>query len=155
MGIARKAKAVKPRAASEKAPAKIYHRFDAAFRVWGPDTDIKKLSAATGLQPSETHRKGDRRGKDQWNDSMWSFRSSCPETASLEEHLNSLLDRLAPVREKLLAAIPARSRGIFWCAHYTNAPEGLAGTVKLGVGVLKRLSSFEFDFALDTYSDCE
>lgn len=155
MGTARKAKAMKVRTTSQKAPAKIYHLFDAAFRVWGPDTDIKKLSASTGLRPSETHRKGDRRGKGQWEDAMWSFRSSCPEAASLEEHLNSLLDRLAPVREKLLAAIPAQSHGIFWCAHYTNAPKGLTGTVKLQAGILKRLANFGFDFTLDTYSDCE
>lgn len=155
MGTVRKAKTMKERAPWEKAPAKIYHRFDAAFRVWGPDTDIEKLSTATGLQPTEAHRKGDRRGKGQWEDSMWSFRSSCPETANLEEHLNSLLDRLSPVRKKLLAAIPAQSQGIFWCAHYTNAPEGLTGTVKLQIGILKRLANFGFDFALDTYSDCE
>lgn len=154
MGTARKAN-VKVRAASEKAPGKIYHRFDAAFRVWGPDTNVEKLSAATGLPPSETRRKGDRRGKGQWEDSMWSFRSSCPGTASLEKHLDSLLDKLAPVREKLLAAIPAHSQGIFWCGHYTNAAEGLAGTVKLPIRILKRLANFGFDFALDTYSDCE
>lgn len=133
---------------------RIYHHFDAAFRVWGPDTDIEALSNATMLRPSETHRKGDRRGKGVWEDSMWSFRSPRPETCGLEEHLEWLLDALEPLKGTLLNTIPPQSRGIFWCAHYTNAPEGLAGSTTLSAPMLKRLADFGFGFTIDTYADC-
>lgn len=143
-----------PKGNLKKGPSRIYHHYDAAFRIWGPDTDIDGLSSVTKLQPSETHRKGDRRGNGQWEDSMWSFRSMRPETSDLEEHLNCLLDVLEPVKEGLLKTTSARSQGIFWCAHYTNAPSGLAGTTILSSKILKRLGDFGFGFAVDTYSDC-
>ncbi len=154
MATPRKAEPMTPRGSTEKAQTRIYHRFDAAFRVWGQDADIERLSEATGLKPSESHRKGDRRGKGKWEDTMWSIRSKCPETADLETHLSALLDALEPLKRRLLAAIPARSQGIFWCAHYTNAPLGMAGTVRLSPQVLSRLARFGFEFSLDTYSDC-
>lgn len=157
MAASRKALTVKRSEPAKKSPAVIYHHFDAAFRVWGPDTDIDRLTSTTGLQPSETHRKGDRRGKGTWDDSMWSYRSQCPEAAPLEQHLNDLLNRLEPIKDRLQLplAIPPKSRGCFWCAHYTNASAGLAGTVALSTKLMSRLAAFGFELVIDTYSDCE
>lgn len=156
MAPTRKSQTMKPRKdGSKKSPALDYHHFDASFRVWGPDTDIEELSAITGLRPSETHRKGDRRGNGKWKDTMWSFRSTRPETSALEEHLNHLLDALEPLKDKIQRTIRARSRGLFWCAHYTNARDGNAGVTTLSAKILRRLADFGFDWAVDTYVDCD
>ena len=132
----------------------IYHHFDAAFRVWGTDTDIDALTVATKLNPSESHRRGDKRGNGKWEESMWSFRSTRPESSDLEDHLDHLLDILEPLKERILSAIPANSQPVFWCAHYTNASSGNAGVITLSPKLFKRLAALGFPLSVDTYSDC-
>jgi|SRR5579883_2442928 len=71
----------------------------AAFILQGRDLDPEGVTAAVGIQPSETWRSGDlvsdraiiRRKLDGWK-----VDSSLPLSSSLEEHVENVLGRLRP-----------------------------------------------------------
>lgn len=135
----------------------IYHRFDAAFRIWGPDFPIEEISAAIGIDPTEFHRNGEPRGKGKWEDTMWSFRLPADDNSGLEEQLSGLIDRISCKKSDLrvvLSRFPDCRAG-FWCAHYTNAPHGFAGMVTLSPNILNRLAELGFALSIDTYCDSD
>lgn len=69
----------------------------ASIRIFGVDLDLDSISNQVGIQPSESHRKGDRSlASRSYSEDMWRIDSPHPKTESLDVHLSWLRRVLLP-----------------------------------------------------------
>ena len=73
-------------------------RVSVSLRVFGDGLEPDEVSALLGCQPSRFHRKGD--GRPQGDPSIeptgaWILESLLPETAEIEDHVESLLSQIS------------------------------------------------------------
>lgn len=69
----------------------------ASIRIFGVDLDLDGISNQLGIQPSESHRKGDRSlTARSYSEDMWRIDSPYPKTVPLEVHLSWLRQALLP-----------------------------------------------------------
>lgn len=129
------------------------HHYEASLSVSGDIPDIEALTKATGIQPDQTHTKGQRKSNRLvWPDSLWAISSTLPITAGLEAHIDEIISRVEPhiAEIRRLAGIDAKI--FFWCAHYTDAEDGFCGGPALSARVLLKMGSLGIDFMLQTYA---
>ena len=100
-----------------------------SFRLTGDLLDPAAITEATGITPKASHRAGDLRPDTKrgtlppWTSGLWRISSEpgVSQTATLEEHLVHLLDRLEPVREPLLALAAEQQLEVdFFCGYFMH-----------------------------------
>ena len=69
-----------------------YFGYSATLRIFGDQLDLDGICCAMGLQPTASHRKGDRRGprSPPYKHDMWTLSSNVSEECFLAEHIDSL-----------------------------------------------------------------
>jgi hypothetical protein len=81
----------------------LYFRYDACLRIFGECLNMEEISDALKLHPTQTHRKGDRRGKMRpYEQDMWLFQPTMEESVPLHKHIDALWLALKPHKRYLL-----------------------------------------------------
>lgn len=120
----------------------------------GESLDTAALTSRTGLQPDNTHTKGDRKSdRLMWSDSLWEISSNLPISADLGAQIDELLSRIAPVIADIRKSATPDTKIFFWCAHYTDARDGFCGGPTLDARLLSKVGELGIDTALQTYAN--
>jgi len=123
-------------------------------RFVGEKVDPEIITSKLGIQPSETHVKGElskKRSKHAWSTGYWGIDSPCSPDQAFEKHIEVLLELLEP---KLLILQHLREEGIslsFYCGFFVNEPEGSFFT-RLNPVLLERLG--RIGASLDCWTYC-
>lgn len=81
----------------------LYFAYDACLRIFGERLNMEEISAALRLQPTKSHRKGDRQGKMRpYEQDMWLFQPAMEESEPLHRHIDALWLALKPHKQYLL-----------------------------------------------------
>src|SRR5262245_5031860 len=80
-----------------------YFCFCATIRIHGEDVPFDEISRRLGVQPTNTHRKGERRRPESmpFSDDAWHYQPPLDETEPLERHLDALWQVVEPEVEYL------------------------------------------------------
>lgn len=81
--------------------------FRVSLRIYGADLDPEAITRLMGLRPTHSHRRGDARPSGlptPYSQGVWHLQSDIGSQASLEEHLEWVISRLAE-REAVLREI--------------------------------------------------
>jgi hypothetical protein len=142
-----------------KQDEKVNQVFDASFRIIDNDLDPEQISSLLGIKPDHSHRKGEPNNKrtksgkviigHPYKTGIWNINSNLPETSSLEEHLNSLLDRLEPVGDKIKQLSIEGYRVDFYCACFTE--HEFQGGFDVGPDILERMGRMGIILGISTY----
>lgn len=75
--------------------AKTYFAFSASLRIFSEIPDLNKITKQLGIQPTRTHRKGDKAGPRSrgYPHDMWSYQVPLDEAEPLEKHIVALWDK--------------------------------------------------------------
>jgi len=78
--------------------------YSATLRIFGVIPDLGQLSASLGIEPTNVHRQGERRGERSpvFKHDMWSFTAAVAETEPLERHIDALWAAIKDKKEYLL-----------------------------------------------------
>lgn len=129
------------------------HQYEASFSVSGDIPDLQALTKLTGIQPDNTHIKGQRKSDRLiWSDSLWEISSKQPLTTELEDQIRELISRVEPFVAGIRRLVGDDAKILFWCAHYTDADDGFCGGPALSAQVLSKMGSLGIDFVLQTYA---
>ena len=76
----------------------LYFAYSAMLRIHGDELPFEAISKQLGLEPTNVHRKGERRGprSPPYPDDAWHFQPALPESAPLAEHIEALWTVLKP-----------------------------------------------------------
>jgi hypothetical protein len=82
----------------------IYFAYSATLRIFGEISSLEEISAGLDLQPSRTHRKGDKKGPRSpgFRHDMWSYSPTLDKSEPLAKHIDVLWEKLKPHKEYLL-----------------------------------------------------
>lgn len=132
---------------------KEIHEFDAELFVQarGSKIDSDSISKILGIRPTPTSQKWAKTPKF----GSWVLRSSRRRTATLQQHLESILRKVSPRRVRLLQKKMPRLRVLVRCAHYTNLDDGFCQGPILTARIVQKLSDYGADMTLDTYAGTE
>lgn len=102
-------------------PSPIYKHFRVWLRIYGDEVPLDQLTRTLGLQPSDQHRKGDRRspGATPWEHDMWSYRPPVDQVRPPSEHISALWDAIRPNIEYLRSLRPRLTVNVF-CGYRSN-----------------------------------
>ena len=126
----------------------------AALRIFTEETSVDFISSALRVSPSTQHLKGEQRSKRNpkssvFEQSVWIYRSSLPDSDELNAHLEMLLTFLEAKRDAL-AAIRSRTTSLdLFCMFSLESSQG---SIALDASLLKRLGEQQIDLLLDLYS---
>jgi hypothetical protein len=123
----------------------------ASLRVRGERGSVADISAALELTPSDSHDIGEPRSHRDprpWGHVHWGLRSDLPDTATLEEHLSHICDRLQ-LRAAALQALLDSGYELDWFC-FVETGNGQGG-VSLSAGLLQRLAALPVELDLDIY----
>jgi len=130
------------------------HEYTVEFRIYGKGLDTSAISRDLGLSPSLIIEEGDAKGKsEQFAESVWAC-NGCADAKSwdsLEEGLTFLLEKLAPVRQKI-DTYRSKYQLILWCGHFQSSANG--GPL-LSPSLLKSLAEFGVEVFIDNYLSSE
>lgn len=78
--------------------------YSATLRKIGDIGDLDSISERLGIEPTRTHRKGDRQGprSPAYAHDMWSYSPPVDETQELDQHIEQLWQRIKPHKEYLM-----------------------------------------------------
>jgi Domain of unknown function (DUF4279) len=151
---------VRPRARTDTlrdAPA-LLSEVRVGFRLIGDEVDPEVVAQEVALAPTEAHRKGDPRPTRwgarglRWPTGVWRLESELPASASLEEHLRALLDRLDPVAAGIRRCTARGWRADYFCGCFqADMNEG----TDLAPETLGRIAALGAILSLDIYSGTE
>jgi Domain of unknown function (DUF4279) len=98
-----------------------YFAFMASLRIHGDALPLEEISKHLGLQPTDLHRKGERRGPNSppYRDDAWHFQPALPETAPLAEHIEALWTAVKP-HVRYLKELKNRYKVDVFCGYRTN-----------------------------------
>ena len=80
----------------------LYFAYDACVRIFGERLNMEEISAALKLQPTKTHRKGERGKTRTYEQDMWQFQPPMEEREPLHKHIDALWLVLKPHKRYLL-----------------------------------------------------
>lgn len=121
-----------------------FYSFDASLRIAGVGLHHDAISLKTGILPTRTTRKGERRtGGKLWSEDVWLLASPLGEDASLDEHVQWLWDTVAPHQDDFREVIfqSASADIVLGCfsespyPYFTVKNESLRLLMNLGMGV--------------------
>lgn len=98
-----------------------YFCFSTTMRIHGNDMPFEEISCRLGVQPTNLHRKGERRGPRSpvYRDDAWHFQPSLPETEPLERHIEALWEVVRPHVE-YLKGLKQRFKVDVFCGYRSN-----------------------------------
>jgi hypothetical protein len=98
-----------------------YFHFSATLRIHGDKVPFDEIRRRLGVQPTHTHRKGDRRGRRSpgYRDDAWHYQPSLPETEPLERHIEALWRVVKPAVDYLKALKQHYKIDVF-CGYRSN-----------------------------------
>jgi hypothetical protein len=98
-----------------------YFCFSAGLRIHGNDVPFEEISRRLGVQPTNLHRKGERRGprSPAYGDDAWQFRPSLPETEPLERHVEALWE-VVRSHVEYLKGLKQRCKVDVFCGYRSN-----------------------------------
>ena len=98
-----------------------YFRFSATLRIHGDGVPFEEITQRLGVQPTSSHRKGDRPGPKSppYRDDAWHFEPSLPETESLERHIEALWQVVRPAVD-YLKSLKQRFKVDVFCGYRSN-----------------------------------
>lgn len=98
-----------------------YFHFSATLRIHGENLPFEEISQRLGVQPTNLHRKGERRGSRSpaYGDDAWHYQPPVPETEPLERHLEALWQVVKPALE-YLKALKQRFKVDVFCGYRSN-----------------------------------
>jgi len=104
----------------------VYFCFSAMLRIFGEGLDIGEVTRTLGIEPTHSHRKGERRGRGAppWQDDMWSFKPPIDEGRPLQEHIMAVWNAVRP-HTAYLRALKQRFHVDVFCGYRSNS--GTAG----------------------------
>lgn len=72
--------------------------FSATLRIHGDGLDFEQISRTLGVEPTNYHIKGERKGprSPEWRDDAWHYQPAIDESRPLTDHLNALWEILQP-----------------------------------------------------------
>jgi hypothetical protein len=78
--------------------------YSATLRIFGDIPSLDDITANMGVNPTYTHRRGERRGNRSapYIHDMWSFSPSVLEDEALEHHITALWSEIKPKKDYLL-----------------------------------------------------
>lgn len=84
----------------------VYFAYSATLRIHGDDLPFEEITERLQVQPTYTHRKGERRGprSPEYRDDAWHFAPPVPETEPLDRHIDTLWS--AVVRRQAPCGVP-------------------------------------------------
>lgn len=128
---------------------KMYSEVRGSLILVGYTCSHDDISAAFGVEPSETWNAGDRTssGRRVLKQNGWRFRSSLPLTATQQEHAAHLLDQLKPNFAKLRAIDPEEAALSFAVESYNGDRPALGLEHKL----MARMVEMKLDLDIDLY----
>jgi Domain of unknown function (DUF4279) len=80
-----------------------YFSYSATLRIYGEISSLEEISARLNLQPTSTHRKGEKKGPRSlgFRHDMWSYSADLDESEPLERHIDALWTKLKPHKNYL------------------------------------------------------
>lgn len=81
-----------------------YFRYSAALRIFGSIQDLDEITRELGLEPTHSHRFGERRtpAATPYRQDMWSYKIPVSENEPLHVHIDALWESLKSRKEYLL-----------------------------------------------------
>ena len=81
-----------------------YFSYSATLRIFGDIADMEQISANLGIEPTDSHRKGERRGNRSapYRHDMWSYSPPVEGSKPLHKHIDALWEVLKPHKQYLL-----------------------------------------------------
>jgi len=115
--------------------------------------NARGVSSRLGIEPSLVHDPGERHrlaNAAPYKHGQWSLHSPLSEELELEDHLRWLLDRLLPVRERILEVVDSdpRLRADFFCV--LDLKEEMEG-LELSPRTLEGMGLLRAKLSLDLY----
>jgi|LSQX01.3.fsa_nt_gb hypothetical protein len=131
--------------------------FKVTFRIMGDELEPSKISILLGISPHQSHKKGEpntsktKKGKivsySPFNSGLWLINSNLPESSCLEDHINSILTCLEPVKDKLKQLSYDGYKMDIYCGYFTGEQAGF----NLNNLVLQRMANLNVDFGINIY----
>ncbi len=92
-----------------------YFAYSATLRIGGEISDMDEISAALGLSPTHSHRKGEKRGAKAvpYRQDMWSYSPPVEKSEPLHAHIDALWLKLKPNKNYLLELKKSMSVDVF------------------------------------------
>ena len=81
-----------------------YFAYSATLRIFGEIANMEEISAALGLQPTHSHRKGEKRNEQAqaYLHNMWSYDPPLDKSEPLHRHIDALWLKLKPHKHYLV-----------------------------------------------------
>ena len=98
-----------------------YFSFSATLRVHGDAVPFEELERALGVAPTNTHRRGERRGPKSpvYRDDAWHYQPPVPEAEPLARHIDALREVVRPA-VGYLRGLKARCKVDVFCGYHSN-----------------------------------
>lgn len=127
------------------------HTYNVEFRIWSEKEvlDLNAINEDLGITATNTRRRGEAKSPTTvFTESMWGY-DEYPgkEWDSLEEALESLLEVLLPLKDKIMK-YSTKYDVTLWCGHFTSSFDG---GPTLSPVILKKLGDLGIELYLDTY----
>jgi hypothetical protein len=105
----------------EEADEPLHFAFSATLRIHGEDLPFEEISARLGVDPTHSHRNGERPGPRSpgYRDDAWHFAPAVSENEPLERHIESLWLVVEPHLAYLKALKRLYKVGVF-CGYRSN-----------------------------------
>jgi hypothetical protein len=120
----------------------------AYFRLTGFEQSPEEISKLIGLEPSRSWATGSERSNSKipYDTSAWILESRLSESASLEYHLEDLLNQLEPFAGRIVALPSPHASWIEMVGYFDERYPGLSLDTKLLRRVSALGASLDFDF---------
>ncbi|MEL6979984.1 MAG: DUF4279 domain-containing protein [Pseudomonadota bacterium] len=98
-----------------------YFAFSATLRIMGDALDFEAIEQATGLRPTHTHRKGERRSAvaRPYRHDAWHYAPDVDEAAPLADHIDALWAAVSGAQEFLIEMKTKATLSVF-CGYRSN-----------------------------------
>lgn len=98
-----------------------YFAFSATLRIHGEELPLDEISQRLGVQPTSSHRQGERRGANSppHRDDAWHFQPALHESEPLERHIEELWRVVRP-HVKYLKSLKQQFKVDVFCGYRSN-----------------------------------
>ena len=116
------------------------------LRILSSTHTPEALTRHIGVECERSWRVGDKRGKTHILEPMngWLLSSGLIETASLDEHIQKLLERIIPLADRI-ATLPGETTVEISCAIYAESPPALSFSSSIVEQMAKLRASLDVD----------